>query len=642
MRIRTNKGRYPLRAPFWIAAGFLFSLTSCDSERREARDLISERGVTASGESLLTALEGGDGELAEALLDLEMSPDIRDSSERTPLMLAAGGSTPFLVSRILESGVDVEARDVAGRTALVYAVESGNLEAVMILLESGANPTVAIPSGGSLVALALEQGKLASADLLLQAGASSRSRGSESETLARIAVEKGSLAILKKLTDRGLDLMEESGAGEGLSHLALAKGHAGVLAFLLEKGSDPDERNAAGETLLHSALSASRLDLLPLLMKYGASPDAFDPQGRTPLHRAILAENRELLERLLAGGADIEKGSDRIDEVRSPLSLAISKERFDMARLLARYGAKPRDELYQAVKRGGLRGRRAVELLLDNGASANPSRAPMLDSPLGLAVRKGENGIAKLLLDAGASHNSRDLSGQKPLHIAVAMGNAALVGLLLDLGADPDESFYPEMSETFLDLVKSDGIARWALKNSKEIYPIMVAADSGNLEVARQLAAHGAHLSRSSKVKSSRFWPLTFATRQNDVEMMQLLLGRKPGKSKLWIRVDLSEQRAYLFEDEKEIFTTRVSTGKSGYRTRKGEFIITNKYTDWKSTIYESSMPYFQRLSASDFGFHVGYVPGYAASHGCIRMPHSAARKLFKMTKIGDYVEIIP
>ncbi|MDC0265266.1 L,D-transpeptidase family protein [bacterium] len=53
-------------------------------------------------------------------------------------------------------------------------------------------------------------------------------------------------------------------------------------------------------------------------------------------------------------------------------------------------------------------------------------------------------------------------------------------------------------------------------------------------------------------------------------------------------------------------------------------------------------MPYFQRLSASDFGFHVGNLPGYAASHGCIRMPWSGAKQFFSLLTVGDYVEIIP
>ena len=51
-----------------------------------------------------------------------------------------------------------------------------------------------------------------------------------------------------------------------------------------------------------------------------------------------------------------------------------------------------------------------------------------------------------------------------------------------------------------------------------------------------------------------------------------------------------------------EIFATRISTGRKGFATPTGEFVITDKYRDWTSTLYHASMPYFQRLSCSDFG----------------------------------------
>ena len=107
--------------------------------------------------------------------------------------------------------------------------------------------------------------------------------------------------------------------------------------------------------------------------------------------------------------------------------------------------------------------------------------------------------------------------------------------------------------------------------------------------------------------------------------------------------VDLSEQRLWVYGPTgDELLSTRVSTGRSGYRTRTGTFAITNRYRSWTSTIYHSSMPYFQRLSCSDFGFHQGYVPGYPASHGCIRVPAGTASKLFNVTDVGDRVEIVP
>ncbi|YCM43296.1 ankyrin repeat domain-containing protein [Verrucomicrobiaceae bacterium 227] len=599
--------------------------------------MIRERGVPVSGSALFAALDQNDAVLAEALLISEVSPSCRDSLKRTPLMAAAGG-TPSLISSILEAGADSEDLDANGWTALWHAVEGNCLEAMVDLLAGGADPGISV-AGTPLVTRALEQGKVAAVFLLLDAGASPVSEGKKAGPLARLAVEKGHLLVLKELARRGIDFKGES---EALLHLAMEREHIEVLEFLLESGMDPAGKNESGESLLHAAIGASRAHLVPLLIQHGVAIDELNPQGWTPLQLAILARDSDLLQVLLDHGADLEKLSACEGEARSALSLAIENELHAMARVLLQYGAHPRDELYVAVQRGGQAGREIVKLLLENGASAAPSRAPLLDTPLGWAVRHGDYPVAKMLLDAGAPHESKDPCGQKPFHIAIARGDAEMVGLLLDLGADPNEPFHPEIDESFLSLVKSEGIARWALRNSNEITPIMVAADSGNIEVARQLMARGAKAGRSTKVKAIRMWPLTFATRQGDTEMIQVVLGRKPGKSRLWIRVDLSKQRAYVFDGDKEVLNTRVSTGKAGYRTRTGEFVITNKYRDWKSTIYESSMPYFQRLSASDFGFHVGHVPSYAASHGCIRMSPSAARKLFGMTRVGDYVEIVP
>lgn len=630
------------RSPFWLSCLAAVILSSCNSEKRSALSLISDRGVTASPESLFAALDSGDVPLAGALITAEVDPDSRDSMERTPLMLAAGGGAPSLVSALVEEGADHGARDATGRTALGYAVEAGQLDAVVSLLKHGANPAVVVDTGGMLVAQALRQRKQAAVLLLLGAGAETDSKGASGESLARIAVEENQPAILADLVERGVDLKAGSGDGSGLLHLALETGQDEMLLFLLENGMDPNEKNARGEALIHAVVDTSKHHLLPALKEHGASLDLIDPRGWSPLHLAILSHDYELVKTLLSFGADVDQYSKQGSLAIPPLSLAIENHLYPMARLLLRYGAKARDELYQAVNEGGQDGLHLVKLLLESGATPSPARAPSLDSPIGLAVRKGEYEIAKALLDAGASHEVRDLCGQKPLHIAVAQGHYEMVGLLLDMGADPNEPFQPKMSESFLDLVKSEGIGRWALKKSKVFYPIMLAADSGNVDVAQQLIDHGANATKSTKVGYNRMWPLTFATRRNDTKMMQVVLGRKPGKSSLWVKIDLSEQRAYVYDGEEQVYKTRVSTGKSGYRTRQGKFVITNKYRSWNSTIYGSSMPYFQRLSASDFGFHVGNVPSYPASHGCIRMPHSAAKKIFGMTKVGDYVEIVP
>ena len=109
---------------------------------------------------------------------------------------------------------------------------------------------------------------------------------------------------------------------------------------------------------------------------------------------------------------------------------------------------------------------------------------------------------------------------------------------------------------------------------------------------------------------------------------------------KRFIVVDLSAQQIDLYQDGVKIFSTPCATGTDEKATRKGLFHVTNKHKKWTSTIYGVSMPHFLRVSHSDFGLHAGYLPGYPASHGCIRMPEDAASHLFDITPIGTPVLI--
>ncbi|MFT6864562.1 MAG: ankyrin repeat protein, partial [Akkermansiaceae bacterium] len=605
-----------------------------------------DRGVVVADQSLLEALARNDLLLAEALLALDLGIDARDEDDRTPLMIAAGGRAAFLVPELLLRGGDPRLVDQDGKTALAHAVENGKLDAIVALLKAQVSPAGKHGFEGSLVAQALRMDQLAAARLLLDAGASHNARDAEGKSLIRITVEKGQSVSLYDLLERGAKLDEKTGATgahwQPLNHLALEKGWVKILTRLLAEGLDPEEVNLDGETLLCAAVKSAKVSLLPLLKKHGAFFDVAGPDGWRPVHHAIRAENIEMLRALVKNGADVNRLSKHEGKSIAPLSLALQDRDLKYARLLLASGAKPRDELYVVVGFGGEKALERVRLLLEEGAAASPDRRGLSDSPVALAVRNGEVEIVRALLAGGAAHGQRDPCGQKLLHIAVAQGHAAMVALLLENGADSNEPFHPVLSDSFLELIQTEGVIRWALKNSKSITPLMLASDAGNVKVAQTLIAHGASTRKSTMVGESRFWPLTFATRRVDTPMTQVMLGRKPGRTELWIKVDLSEQRAYVYQGKKEIYKTRVSTGKKGHQTPHGKFVITNKYREWESTIYESSMPYFQRLSASDFGFHMGVVPRYAASHGCVRMPEHAARKLFTMTRVGDYVEIVP
>ena len=104
------------------------------------------------------------------------------------------------------------------------------------------------------------------------------------------------------------------------------------------------------------------------------------------------------------------------------------------------------------------------------------------------------------------------------------------------------------------------------------------------------------------------------------------------------IEVSLDEQRARYFRDGQLILTATISTGRDGFATKPGEYVITDKHLEHHSTLYHNaSMPYFMRLSCQAFGLHEGVVTGRPASHGCIRLPGDIARRLFKEAPVGTW-----
>ena len=123
---------------------------------------------------------------------------------------------------------------------------------------------------------------------------------------------------------------------------------------------------------------------------------------------------------------------------------------------------------------------------------------------------------------------------------------------------------------------------------------------------------------------------------------MRIILGRQPeSEPQILVTIDLSRQRAYLMKEGQIIDSCTISTGRAGYSTPAGRFVITDKHSSWVSTLYHVSMPYFMRLNCGAIGLHAGYVTGRPASHGCIRLPYAKAKKFFSVCRVGDEVQIV-
>jgi len=135
--------------------------------------------------------------------------------------------------------------------------------------------------------------------------------------------------------------------------------------------------------------------------------------------------------------------------------------------------------------------------------------------------------------------------------------------------------------------------------------------------------------------------------------------------------VSITKQRAYLMTGEEIAIDSPISSGKRGHTTPTGSFSVMEKDKDHHSSLYGdykdssgrtvrggvsahidaapsgthfvgASMKWFMRLTGEGVGMHVGILPGYAASHGCIRMPEPAAAQFYAHVKVGTPVRVDP
>ena len=105
--------------------------------------------------------------------------------------------------------------------------------------------------------------------------------------------------------------------------------------------------------------------------------------------------------------------------------------------------------------------------------------------------------------------------------------------------------------------------------------------------------------------------------------------------------VSLPRQNAFVYRNGILIGVSTVSTGTKGHKTPTGVFTVLQKKVEHYSNLYDSApMPYMQRLTWDGIAMHAGNLPGYPASHGCVRMPMAFAKLLYGTTKLGMTVVV--
>src|SRR5437588_8819541 len=111
----------------------------------------------------------------------------------------------------------------------------------------------------------------------------------------------------------------------------------------------------------------------------------------------------------------------------------------------------------------------------------------------------------------------------------------------------------------------------------------------------------------------------------------------------LIIAVSIDQQKVRVYDANGLFAESPVSTGMKGHSTPMGVFSVIQKHKMHRSNIYSGApMPYMQRITWSGVAMHAGVLPGYPASHGCIRMPMAFAVKMWNWTRMGARVIVSP
>ena len=114
-----------------------------------------------------------------------------------------------------------------------------------------------------------------------------------------------------------------------------------------------------------------------------------------------------------------------------------------------------------------------------------------------------------------------------------------------------------------------------------------------------------------------------------------------PTRGEAQVVISLTDQMAYLYRSGELVAVSTISSGTQRNPTPTGIFPILEKKPIHHSRKYDNApMPFMQRIDQYGIAMHAGQLPGYAASHGCIRLPAKFAARLYKVTQIGSTVVI--
>jgi ankyrin repeat protein len=412
-----------------------------------------------------------------------------------------------------------------------------------------------------------------------------------------------------------------------------------ILFWAIALGPEPPARISISPAELVRAVTIQRDSLIDLCLLERVDPNGRDAQGRTPLLIATSQQDWKTARRLVDAGALIDLADNNSF---TPLMAAAMHGNTEVFQLLLSRTA------YLHAEARTKDGRDLLGMALDGG---NPEivqtvleRLPLMPEwtsstrrALTAALQAGKNDQIRLLLGKHSAPPTPESKNVPFLAYSIAGNNSSLFSTLLACGADPNTVLPSHCDKDFLAMLSSKSLRSY-VEEDRNLTVVMLAAGLGQDDYLRALLDAGA--TRNRLTSRNKMSALDIAAETGHWRAAQILLGGGPSPDRLRLEISLAMQRVALVKNGVPVYRTQCSTGRAGYSTKRGEFVITNKERYHRSTIYHVDMPYFMRLSCLDFGMHAGYVPNYPASHGCIRLPEEAARKFFSELPVGTLVTV--
>jgi ankyrin repeat protein len=410
-----------------------------------------------------------------------------------------------------------------------------------------------------------------------------------------------------------------------------------IIDHCFSAGTDLDAPVLWGPNAVVTASLNQEWEVVRKLIDAGAPVESADETGLTPLMIAAKQGNLEMLRTLL----DRQARVDFLDfNGRSALYYAITAGKLDAVSILLSFtpsiqprSAAGRELLTAALQTSDMKVFQAILERFPATLEWTTETREALEAALNANLHEQ----VRLLLSKHSAPPTRE-GGVVPLiAYAIANDNAPVFQALLAGGTDPNLVIPKAAEKEFMALLKSKYL-RLYVQEETGVNLLMLAAGLGKTDYVRALLDAGADRNRSTP--REKMLPLYFAAWTENWQCVQMLLGGGPMPEQLRVEISLATQSAIVIKDGVTVFTTKVSTGRNGFTTPAGHYVITDKDRDHRSTIYKCAMPYFMRLNCRDFGMHEGVVQPYPASHGCIRLPGDAAKKLFVDLPVGTVVMI--